>query len=91
MGRGAQVEIWGWAWSDEDLARVDVSTDGGSTWSVAELDRREDRSWQRFRTQWRPDKSGPCTLCSRAVSRTGTVQPESGRRNAVHRVELTVE
>ena len=26
--RGTQVEVWGWAWSDEDLARVDVSTDG---------------------------------------------------------------
>ena len=89
--RGTPVEIWGWAWSDEDLARVDVSTDGGSTWSVAELEPREERGWQRFRTQWRPDKSGPCTLCSRAVSRTGTVQPESGRRNAIHRVKLTVE
>ena len=71
--RGTPVEIWGWAWSDEDLARVDVSTDGGSTWSVAELDRREDRSWQRFRRNG--GRTSPALApYARAVSRTGTVQ-----------------
>ncbi|HEY7246001.1 MAG TPA: molybdopterin-dependent oxidoreductase [Xanthobacteraceae bacterium] len=89
--REAQVEIWGWAWSDEGIARVDVSTDGGRTWGAAELETRKERSWQQFRAQWRPSARGPCTLCSRAISHTGTVQPDSGRRNAIYRVELTVE
>jgi DMSO/TMAO reductase YedYZ molybdopterin-dependent catalytic subunit len=89
--RGAPVEIWGWAWSDEGVARVDISTDGGITWSATELEPREERSWQQFRAQWRPSALGSCTLRSRAVSRDGTVQPDSRRRNAIYQVPITVD
>jgi DMSO/TMAO reductase YedYZ molybdopterin-dependent catalytic subunit len=83
-------EIWGWAWSDDGIARVDISTDGGATWSAAELEAREDRSWQRFRVLWRPVDPGAVALCSRAASRSGATQPTSGRRNAVHRVDISI-
>jgi DMSO/TMAO reductase YedYZ molybdopterin-dependent catalytic subunit len=88
--RDTPLEIWGWAWSDDGVERVDVSTDGGTTWSAAELEAREDRSWQRFRASWRPTAPGPITLCSRAASFGGTMQPASGRRNAIHRVEISI-
>lgn len=88
--RGARSEIWGWAWSDDGIARVDISTDGGATWSAAELEARTDRSWQRFCALWRPMAAGPITLCARATSGCGATQPVSGRRNAIHRVEFSV-
>jgi DMSO/TMAO reductase YedYZ molybdopterin-dependent catalytic subunit len=88
--RGAPFEIWGWAWSDGGIERVDVSADGGVTWSAAELEAREDRSWQRFRAYWRPFAAGAITLCSRAMARGGAMQPVSGRRNAIHRVEISI-
>ena len=87
---GAPSEIWGWAWADDAVASVDISTDAGASWSAAELEPREDRSWQRFRALWQPVAPGPATLCSRATSRSGVTQPVSGRRNAVHRVEVRV-
>jgi DMSO/TMAO reductase YedYZ molybdopterin-dependent catalytic subunit len=88
--RAAPSEIWGWAWSDDGIARVDISTDGGVTWSAAELEARADRSWQRFRVLWRPAAAGPVALCSRAMARSGTMQPVSGRRNAIHRVDISI-
>jgi DMSO/TMAO reductase YedYZ molybdopterin-dependent catalytic subunit len=89
--RDTPVEIWGWAWSDDGIERVDVSTDGGVTWSAAELEAREDRSWQRFCAIWRPVAAGPITLWCRAASCGGAMQPGSGRRNAIHRVEISIE
>jgi sulfane dehydrogenase subunit SoxC len=43
-----EVEIWGWAWTAAGVAQVDVSLDGGQTWSPAELEPRSQWSWQRF-------------------------------------------
>jgi len=40
----APVEIWGWAWA---AAGVDVSVDGGESWSPAEIEPRREWSWQR--------------------------------------------
>jgi DMSO/TMAO reductase YedYZ molybdopterin-dependent catalytic subunit len=88
--RDTQSEIWGWAWSDDGIARVDISTDGGATWSAAELEARADRGWQRFHTLWRPMVAGPAALCARATARSGTMQPMSGRRNAIHRVDISI-
>jgi DMSO/TMAO reductase YedYZ molybdopterin-dependent catalytic subunit len=88
--REVPSEIWGWAWADDGVARVDISTDGGASWSAAELERRNDRAWQRFRAAWRPDVAGPVTLCARAATQKGVTQPASGRRNAIHRVAVSI-
>ena len=84
------MEIWGWAWADDGIDRVDISTDGGATWSAAEVEAREDWCWQRFRALWRPGAAGAVALCSRATSRGGTMQPVGGRRNAIHRVDVSI-
>lgn len=90
IGRDQPIEIWGWAWADDGIEQVEVSTDGGATWDLAEVEAREDRSWQRFSFFWRPAKPGLITLASRATSPERTTQPASGRRNAIHRVEIRV-
>lgn len=69
-------EITGLAWSGRGaVERVEISTDGGDTWTEARL---EDpvlpRCGTRFRHAWRWDGS-ETVLQSRAVDETGAVQP----------------
>jgi DMSO/TMAO reductase YedYZ molybdopterin-dependent catalytic subunit len=90
LKRGAPVEIWGWSWADDPIERVEVSTDGGDSWSKANLERRAERSWQRFSMSWHPLAEGAVALGSRAYSAAGACQPLAGRRNAVHRVPVVV-
>jgi hypothetical protein len=70
-------EIRGFAWSGHvPVERVHVSTDGGTTWANAELERGEGPfAWRRFRFAWTPDRSGPFTLVARAGDASGRVQP----------------
>jgi DMSO/TMAO reductase YedYZ molybdopterin-dependent catalytic subunit len=86
----AAMEIWGWAWADEGIARVEVSANGGTSWSAADVEARAERSWQRFAMPWRPAALGSATLCSRAVAGSGAMQPMSGTRNAVYCVEVKI-
>jgi DMSO/TMAO reductase YedYZ molybdopterin-dependent catalytic subunit len=90
LKRNIQQEVWGWAWADDRIERVDVSVDGGATWTKAEVEARAERAWQRFALSWRPNNSGLVVLCSNACSHDGTRQPEFGRRNAIHRIEVKV-
>lgn len=89
--RSATQEIRGWAWADDGVARVDISADGGESWSAAALEPREDRSWQRFAMSWRPTTSGPITLCSRATSVGGATQPAVRARNAIYGLAIMIE
>lgn len=70
------VRISGLAWSGRGkIARVDVSTDGGSTWTAAELQGPVlPKAHTRFELMWEWDGK-PATLMSRAVDETGGVQP----------------
>ena len=88
--RDTDQEVWGWAWADAGIERVDISDDGGATWTAAKVEAREGRAWQRWSASWRPARHGAIQLCSRAVSRTRAEQPMAGRRNAVHSVEVRV-
>jgi sulfane dehydrogenase subunit SoxC len=90
LARGEAVEIWGWAWSFRGVARVEISTDGGATFRLADLDARNTWSWRRFALSWRPENSGETVLCARAVDGNGAAQPLDGARNAVHSVRVTV-
>jgi sulfite dehydrogenase (cytochrome) subunit A len=54
------------------IRRVEVSTDGGRTWSDARLDRVIDKySWRRWRMDWRPTKFGNYSLQCRATNAAG--------------------
>jgi len=69
-------EISGFAWSGNGkIRRVEVSTDGGKSWSEAVLQEPViDKSLVRFRFPWMWD-GAPSTLMSRAVDSSGEVQP----------------
>lgn len=74
-GRG-WVQITGIAWSGRGkIARVDVSTDGGRSWTAAELQEPVlPMAHTRFRLMWEWDGRA-ATLMSRAVDETGYAQP----------------
>jgi sulfane dehydrogenase subunit SoxC len=71
------VELNGIAWTGAGkIARVDVSTDGGKTWTAANLQEPVlSKAHTRFRHLWHWT-GGEATLMSRAVDETGYVQPE---------------
>jgi sulfane dehydrogenase subunit SoxC len=90
LARGEAVEIWGWTWSFRGVARVEVSTDGGTTFRTAALEPRHGWSWQRFSLTLRPENSGEILLSARAFDANGASQPADGARNAIHAVKVEV-
>ena len=90
LQRETPQEVWGWAWADRGIDRVDVSADGGATWMEAQVEPRVQRAWQRFVLSWRPNGPGRIALCSKAYSSDGVSQPEFGYRNAIHRIDVKV-
>jgi DMSO/TMAO reductase YedYZ molybdopterin-dependent catalytic subunit len=81
---GEQLTIFGAAWTgSEHIAKVEVSTDGGSTWRRAELlDPPSAFAWQRWSFEWPvPEKSGRYVLLSRATDSSGNAQPLIHDRN----------
>ncbi len=60
------------------ITKVEVSTDGGQSWQIAELiPRRSVHSWQQWRSPWTP-KAGSHQLAVRAYA-DGIMQPEEER------------
>jgi sulfane dehydrogenase subunit SoxC len=70
------IEISGIAWTGYGrIQRVDVSTDGGTTWTAARLQEPVlSKAHTRFRHLWNWD-GGEAVIMSRAVDETGYVQP----------------
>jgi sulfane dehydrogenase subunit SoxC len=69
-------EITGLAWSGRGkIARVEVSTDGGTTWNVAIVGEPVlPKAFTRFTLPWRWDGKAT-TLRSRCIDETGYIQP----------------
>lgn len=76
LGRQEWVQIAGIAWSGRGkITQVDVSTDGGATWTAAELQEPVlSKAHARFTHMWRWTGE-PATLLSRATDETGATQP----------------
>lgn len=87
---GTICAVTGWAWADGGVDRLDISCDAGVRWHTATLEKPTGRAWQGFRYDWTPTAAGPVTLMARAHGRRGGVQPQNGRRNAIHCVPITV-
>jgi len=76
--RNAQYRVYGAAWAgDTDVTKVEVSVDGGGTWSDAQLVGKPVRhAWRLWEYMWHtPLQPGRCTLMSRATDARGNVQP----------------
>jgi len=92
-------QLEGRAWSGwAPVDRVEVSTDGGGTWSDAELEPPGSRwAWRGWRYEWNADEPGEYVLCCRASDEAGNVQPDEPiwnvggySNNALQRVPVTV-
>jgi len=72
-------EIKGVAWAGEaDITKIEISTDGGSSWSSAELGKDHVRyAWRLWSYAWKPAKSGDYVILSRATDSQGRVQPDA--------------
>lgn len=76
--RGASYLVRGAAWSgDAEILRVEVSTDGGKTWSDARLGGVMERhAWRLWEYDWKtPQQPGRATLMVRAHDSKGRTQP----------------
>ena len=73
------LTIRGWALAADgrDIARVDVSLDGGSTWRQADLQPETSKWSWRLWSVTVDASSGPMTVTVRAWDDTGVTQPES--------------
>jgi DMSO/TMAO reductase YedYZ molybdopterin-dependent catalytic subunit len=76
----AATDIGGVAFAaDRGIQRIEVSTDGGSSWSDAELlPSLGPSTWVLWHVPWQPVGTGTTTLVVRAVDGTG--QPQSEQR-----------
>lgn len=92
------VEVRGAAWSGYgEIERVQVSTDGGASWTTAELDASAGRyALRTWRVRWNA-APGRAVLLARATDAAGHVQPLTARsnelgygNNGAHPVAVTV-
>ena len=73
----SSVRVHGAAWTSGEIARVEISADGGSTWKEAKLSgESKPNAWRLWEFNWRtPAKSGTATLMARATNSKGESQP----------------
>src|ERR1700730_13201323 len=64
-----KVVVHGAAWAGEaDIRKVEISTDGGASWSAAQLGHDQSRyAWRLWSYDWKAAKSGDYTILSRAT------------------------
>lgn len=82
----AAYRIHGAAWAGEaDITQVEVSVDGGTTWSPARLlGERVPHAWRLWEMTWANPLAGRHTLMARATDSRGRTQPmrrDTDRRN----------
>lgn len=96
--RAGPCPLTGRAWSGlGPVTQVEVSTDGGRRWTVAELGPSAGRwAWRGWTFDWAPPGPGDYVLCCRATDGAGNVQPFTPAwnrggyvNNAVQRVAVT--
>ncbi|MGZ5044734.1 MAG: molybdopterin-dependent oxidoreductase, partial [Methylobacter sp.] len=99
LPKSKPIEIKGVAWDGgHGIARVEVSTDGGSSWHQAVLKRDHGRfSWRQWHLDFEPKHPGQYQIMARATSRSGASQPlepipnPSGyHHNAVQKITVKV-
>lgn len=76
---GAEVSVTGVAWGGENaVAKVELSADGGKSWSPAELAGKPAAlGWTHWRWKWAtPKAAGPAALLARCTDDKGRTQPE---------------
>jgi len=74
--------VRGYCWSGRaPIARVEVSDDGGGSWSDAEIEPPvSPYAWRRWQHRWEPRGPGDATLMARAWTTDGECQPLEPQR-----------
>jgi DMSO/TMAO reductase YedYZ molybdopterin-dependent catalytic subunit len=74
---GTATTLTGRSWSGTgSIKSVDISTDGGTTWTPATLHGANlPNAWARWKYNWTPPATGSYTLRARATDSAGNVQP----------------
>jgi DMSO/TMAO reductase YedYZ molybdopterin-dependent catalytic subunit len=93
-----ETVVAGAAWAgDRGIRRVEVSLDGGRTWTPAVLRRQlAPAAWRQWRLPWRPGGAGRVTLRVRAVDGHGDLQiarqqpPHPSGASGYHQVDVVV-
>jgi DMSO/TMAO reductase YedYZ molybdopterin-dependent catalytic subunit len=93
------VRVYGAAWAcDADIAKVEMSTDGGATWEGAELlGEAKPNAWRLWEFNWQtPSKPGKQTIMARATDSLGRTQtlhrdPDRGTYMINHLLPIEVE
>jgi DMSO/TMAO reductase YedYZ molybdopterin-dependent catalytic subunit len=77
LSAGHDLQLSGRAWSGAaPVRRVDVSVDGGATWSRAHITHpAEQRGWTQWSYSWKRPPAGDHVLMARATDAAGRVQP----------------
>jgi DMSO/TMAO reductase YedYZ molybdopterin-dependent catalytic subunit len=93
------VRVHGAAWAcDAEIAKVELSTDGGGTWKDTKLlDESNLNTWRLWEFNWQtPSEPGKQTLIARATDSLGRTQPlhrdpDRGRYMINHLLTIEVE
>jgi DMSO/TMAO reductase YedYZ molybdopterin-dependent catalytic subunit len=99
VSANSSVRVHGAAWtSDGEIAKVELSTDGGSTWNQTNLlGEPNPNAWQLWEFYWQtPAAAGKRTLIARATDSLGHTQPlqhdpDRGTYMINHLLPITVE
>lgn len=77
------IQVRGVAWAGEaNLQKVEISTDLGATWHLAQLAKDESRyAWRLWSYSWKAPKAGDYRILSRATDSMGRTQPDSVQWN----------
>ena len=94
---GSSVQLQGIAYAaDRGVSSVEVSSDGGNSWSAAQITYGKPMTWYTWVAGWTPAQAGPATLMVRAQDGQGNRQTETPRGFApagstgLHKVQVTV-
>jgi DMSO/TMAO reductase YedYZ molybdopterin-dependent catalytic subunit len=97
--KAGKIAVRGAAWAGEaDIAKVEISTDGGASWIPAKLGHEQAHyAWRLWSYDWKPERSGDYTIQSRATDTQGRTQPAAAGwnpsgylNNAVDQVKIHV-
>lgn len=101
MLKAGAVVILGAAYAGEaEVAEVEVSTDGGSSWQPADLiGPHEPYAWRQWQIVWKAEESGEYSIMARATDTEGNQQPTHAEWNVLgygnngvfeHTVRITI-